>query len=206
MNKVWLLIGLVLFLAGCAQVPPEDNGGTFIIEQGYELHWSQRSFPIPVLIDDRFHTDFQLLLLVGCELWNSEIGHAFDTSEQVFDCQTANLGGHQYLTEGDLAFVPSGSVVVSAIPLPPRFVAVTLPDFTPHGVVKRALVVFNQYQQSLDELIDAMVHELGHVLGLAHDPATDSVMYASTSETAWTIQALDLYHVYRQLQQPHTFR
>ncbi len=170
---------LILSLAGCVQrdylvANPSDGGGP-ARETRYtsNLSYVASVEVIPLRIDPAFVPDERREILRSVAEWNHALnGHIrFDPVFMVFQSAAATNAG---LAPVDAAPPRSNAWSIlparGATPLGRRIVlpmALTQP--APHG---GGIVMVYREQTGTPALAAAIRHELGHVLGLLHDPAS----------------------------------
>lgn len=170
--KRWLwyvIAGLVIVIASCSvfygvYTHKEPGLMTVCWENGVanyegkceELLWKKNQIPLPYYINfDVLHEDYIDSIRAGANLWNKEVCFLFREVNKLEDAVVLVSWGNIDTTSSY-----SGGHTTHEGKKGPEIV---------HVVLKEASDIHAVYRYS--------AHEFGHVLGLAHDTAPNSIMY-----------------------------
>jgi len=141
-----------------------------VIRNGYEAYWAEESFPIVVVVYENDPEDFQAAVLDAIDVWNQTVG------VQVFTPVRMN-----YLNQ-----VPTGCGWIATIAVDElEFAGYWTGKFVGQTsqLCKGQISILKNVKPS--NVFKVYVHELGHALGLAHDPGDKrSIMYPTVYTNA----------------------
>jgi hypothetical protein len=148
------------------------DGGSFT-RNNLEAYWEPDSFPVEILIDTSMDMNAQMSVLDAVEQWNSEVGRdLFVPVSYIAGTTPTRQCGWIIIAQIDIQGEPFNT--------PENWDAFHQGSFK--GSSSKfcgGLIVFDQDLNNRPEwLAPIAVHELGHGLGLAHDPGDPrSIMY-----------------------------
>ncbi|MBL8811841.1 MAG: matrixin family metalloprotease [Planctomycetaceae bacterium] len=128
------------------------------------------------------------------QTWLNEVGMSFQVVSD-----SGDAFGIAGATHGDTRF---GDVRVGATPLSDNALATAIPGDQIVSGTWASDILFNSNDTltTLDEVYALALHEAGHVLGLGHNPDSNSPMYANAGTVVHTPTTLDLQNLRRQFQ------
>lgn len=194
--KVASVLGFVaVSMLSCAT--HSANGGRLTTPAGFELYWRAEAFPLQVQIHPYFSEEEYQIMKRGAEVWNREVGLTvievlprtpdFDDSYEHY--------GHIAFEPARLGRTSTGSKTFGST----RFSRVlgTLGELG----YSRILIDFSILH--LPETLESVTtHEIGHALGLAHDPNDYvSVMFPYNHGLTYYVQPADVQAIRRMMRE-----
>lgn len=170
--RIFLAV-LIACLVCCVAVPPTTGG--VLSHSQCSLRWQAQSFPLEVVVDRRFSSEQQDALQEAILDWNEAVGSDVFTLQREIDWWDSEIQNpHTNTIYVLLADIPDD---------PPSVIQGLSIVHDDSCYIDRALVFFDVAVPDGDAML-VFMHELGHTLGLAHDPDWQpSIMYpyANTS-------------------------
>ena len=193
-----LFLSLVLsvsLLTGCAFTRPASKKGPvcqnvgliYDPQKGAEYHWERSDFPLTLLVHPNLVASWGWAIDGAVKIWNARVGFdmfrivplGVDASlEELFETVPDGVIPLYGMDEGELTAW-----------LGARVLGVTFIDADEDGRMHNAPVIFplNGRAHWPPTGIFTAIHELGHVLGLEHDPCKESIMYYSDYPGAYKV-------------------
>ena len=190
--RILLVLLLSLFI-GCTKVvqtPPTSN--ILLNTKGYQAFWNEDQLPLKLVVPDNLDEDRLADIRLAMRKWEDAVG------TPVFYLYTLPADDPLML---DLKHKYGWNVLVFA-PLPknPRIVLGECNRWTDHS--GRLQYNYCEIEETLDPvkrratMIKVLTHEMGHMLGLAHDKDKLSVMYGGNiNHSLGLIEARDAKHI-----------
>lgn len=168
-----LLAMLFLCLVGCMGMPPTAGG--VLHSHGCPAYWQPSDFPLSLVVDRQLSPERQNALQQAVLEWNRAVGAQVFTIDREIDWYDNELlhpiDSTVYAMQSDL---PDSS-------LPEQTLGLCILQ-SPYCHIEHARI-FIDVATNDDDARLVWKHELGHALGLSHDPWQPSIMwrYATTS-------------------------
>lgn len=195
----WLVkIVFVLLLVGCAQEKPkpEKTCGFLHDADGQRLSWSS-GLPIPIFVHESYPEAARISLEKAIKIWDEGFG------QKVFVLENGVVGGANHPQRDQksviywmTAWEPGKETEQGRTDVVSEGDEILEADVRINGASNKFSLYFDQPEGRDGEvsLTSLLVHELGHVLGLAHNEQPSSVMktYLAPLEERRKIKAIDV--------------
>ena len=153
------------------------------------LHWDAKEFPLTLLVDFRLTTRERMILDEAVTTWNRVLGFtAFQISPIIVGGKLSKL----YSLPFKGPFIPITYIDDNVGAADNTAGITSLSSLTAH--INNAIVLIKPKLGSI--LRTVIIHELGHVLGLGHDPNNAlSIMHPVAYEFNLFFELEDIYYV-----------
>lgn len=145
-----------------------------------DLHWEKKDFPLTLVIHPNVVPSWGWAIEKSVDIWNRRVGFEMF---RLFYLDVPDATFEELLEVSPDGFIPVMGMDDAELSdlLHRRVLGVTFIDSDEEGVIHNApvLLPLNTRAHWPPKGIFTVVHEFGHVLGLAHDPCKESVMYFS---------------------------
>jgi len=192
MRSIWLvgLFALSLpLLGGCGLGFYVITNDTNVIQNSYNQPILWKNYPMTVVIDRRLSDRQKQDTISAINRWNIAAGANIFTYEFSGNGQDPNSEGYVWLTRCNLGIGTHGRQVLGAAY---RYYE-TDNSGIPVSISGGYICAWNQ----LDDVdwYPVILHELGHIIGLNHDRATESIMQPFAAASTFIIMPNDIAHV-----------
>lgn len=169
------LLFLFIFIFSCTANPVSLDEGLLEDSSGNEIGWQADKFPIKLFVDDRLDMRDATTVASAALFWNRVVGRKL-FSLYFWDLSTPAPSMCGW------ASVEFKSVfgVSPPPPAPGRYGYTSFSLSDGQNLCSVSVFVDNRLPSELTRTV--MIHELGHVLGLAHDPDKRSIMYSKINK------------------------
>lgn len=192
----YLLLVLFAFLISCGPPPPPSN---VLIHKGHDVYWEYVAFPLVVAVPDNLPAKKEQVIKDAIANWNKAVGEPVFVMEKL-------RPEHPILLEVHFEYKV---ISMTYAYLPKRVKKNVLGTCWRRMKVPATGAMYSsicQIEKRLDpekqynKMVIVTTHELGHVLGLAHDPSKESVMYGgSIRDSEGQLEQRDIDRVRRMV-------
>jgi len=186
-KAAFMLLGIGLLLmqpVGCANARPR-----------FSRFWAARSFPVTLLLDSDIEESRRAEIILAAHTWNEEVG------TNVFVIETTEIS--DYIYYGDIIEEPGHrEIFVRETELGRADGEDILLGLAHRIYVDDHLtgcIIELDNDLARESIYPVSLHELGHCLGLEHDPNINSVMFEYVLRSSGDIEEEDLEFIRRQL-------